>query len=124
MTSVHEESVSQEDIVLNPEVFTRARAGDLFELSHAEKRGHRVILKYNATPNVKGTRSLLTVLPSNLMLGNASISVSKAVASLLDLGSKTQVIFEGVSAEQAASYTLDFVEVTFKDQFISRSDMG
>jgi hypothetical protein len=52
--------------------------------------------------------------------GNLQVSVTKAVAVSFEFTARREIIVEKVSEENAA---IEFVEISFKDQYIGRSDM-
>ncbi len=64
--------------------------------------------------------SLIIGLLFLFSLGNLQISVSKYIAGVFDLTARRDVIVEKVSPQKAC---VDFVEISFKDQYIGRSDM-
>ncbi len=53
--SVHETTYSTDELVINPDVFPKAKVGDLFEIYHPEKPHKKVLLRVPSLSPVKGT---------------------------------------------------------------------
>ena len=58
--------------------------------------------------------------PLSARIANPQLSIKDNIAATFDFANRDEVIVNIVSKE---SVTVDLVEITFKDQFISRGDM-
>eukprot|EP01116_Phalansterium_solitarium_P019294 TRINITY_DN5330_c3_g2_i1.p1 TRINITY_DN5330_c3_g2~~TRINITY_DN5330_c3_g2_i1.p1 ORF type:complete len:1057 (-),score=354.64 TRINITY_DN5330_c3_g2_i1:144-3314(-) len=104
VVSVHDEKFSPHDIFLNPDVFPRASSGELFEVTWGDRKNKLVVQYFPIAP----------------IKVNIQVSLAKPVAAACNVAARTDVFVEPVSA---AAVTVEFVEVSFKDQYIGRSDM-
>jgi hypothetical protein len=103
---VHDVHFSAVDLVINPDYFPpETKLGDIVEIY---KQGNKEKALYLAI-------GALTTIRANLHL-----SVKDTIASACELTNREEIVANVVSKESVA---VDFAEVTFKDQFISRSDM-
>ncbi|XP_059473113.1 GATOR complex protein Iml1 isoform X3 [Neocloeon triangulifer] len=104
---VHQKNFSGEDLIINPKDFPTIKKGDIVEIYHPEDE--------------KNSRLLLQVTSFKEDLqGRETISIEQSIASAFQLRTYADVCMNIVSAEDVA---LDSVELTFKDQYLGRSDM-
>eukprot|EP01119_Soliformovum_irregulare_P009438 TRINITY_DN2275_c0_g1_i3.p1 TRINITY_DN2275_c0_g1~~TRINITY_DN2275_c0_g1_i3.p1 ORF type:complete len:1283 (+),score=361.19 TRINITY_DN2275_c0_g1_i3:3701-7549(+) len=89
----------------HPEYLPRVKVGDILNIYHADKPHNNIFLRVNGIGAVKG---------------NMQLSISKYIASVIDLTARKEVIVENALPENAS---LTYVEVLFKDQYVGRSDM-
>jgi hypothetical protein len=99
------------DLLLNPKHFTNVQIGDIIWI-YAEQ-GH-------GQDEDRGKRLYMQVNVLEAMKGSVQISLGKHIAERFGLISRTNVIVQVVKPEEAQ---LDFIELSFKDQYISRGDM-
>ncbi|CAH1232901.1 DEPDC5 [Branchiostoma lanceolatum] len=102
---IHQETFSENDLVINSKDFPSAKVGDVVEIYQPEEPNRRLLLQVKA---LKGDSQ------------QKGISVDKTVANVFQLRPFIDVCVNFVSPQDVA---LDLVELTFKDQYISRSDM-
>ncbi|XP_037929886.1 GATOR complex protein Iml1-like [Teleopsis dalmanni] len=104
----HTKSYSDADLVLNPKEHPDVKLGDVVEVFHREDEdcGSRLLLqitKFNeGDTNYKG------------------ISIESGIAQQFNLRKYTDVVMRLVNAADVA---LDSIEITFKDQYMGRSEM-
>lgn len=142
--SVHTETFSQHELVLfiNPRNFPDLAVGEIVELFQPDRpppvKNRRLLLQIAAIEQTlqssNPSSSSSSSNPSLSMTGNSTaqssststsgakqiVSVRNTVADLFDLQAHTDIMIRHVAFSSAA---LDFIELSFKDQFISRSDM-
>jgi hypothetical protein len=105
--SVHDEKFSAAEVVLHPDFFPKARAGDLFEIYHPDKRHRKVLLQVPPATNAP-------------IKGSFQISLSKFIASLFDLSARKTVIVEPVELE---SVKLTTAEIILREINVDRNEM-
>lgn len=133
---VHDNNFSAEELVINPEYFPpETQLGDILEIYKQANRDKRLYLRVGAITSVKGTQptannffpplrcrsvaiSVLTILFA--LSANLQLSIKDSVAPTFELANRDEVVANIVPRD---SVILEFVELTFKDQLISRSDM-
>uniref|UniRef100_UPI00358EC276 GATOR1 complex protein DEPDC5 isoform X3 n=1 Tax=Myxine glutinosa TaxID=7769 RepID=UPI00358EC276 len=96
---------SDEELVVNPKAFPSVKIGDILEIAHTDNEYSPLLLQVKS---LKEDHQKET------------ISVDQSVATVFNLRPYQDVF---VSVVDAKEVTLDLVELTFKDQYISRSDM-
>ncbi|GAM22764.1 hypothetical protein SAMD00019534_059390 [Acytostelium subglobosum LB1] len=105
---VHDQQFSKEELVVNPEHFPRLRVNDIVEIASPNNPTKRLCLRVKQLAPVKGA---------------LQISVAKYIASVFDFASSAgrREVIVNIIPEKAA--IIDYVQVSFKDQYIGRSDM-
>ncbi|XP_032803029.2 GATOR1 complex protein DEPDC5 isoform X2 [Petromyzon marinus] len=96
---------SDEEVVVNPKVFPNVKIGDILEIAH---------------PDDEYSPLLLQVKSLKEDLQKETVSVDQSVAGVFKLRAYQDVF---VNVVEPSDVTLDLLELTFKDQYISRSDM-
>uniref|UniRef100_S4RKY3 DEP domain containing 5, GATOR1 subcomplex subunit n=1 Tax=Petromyzon marinus TaxID=7757 RepID=S4RKY3_PETMA len=99
------ESVDEE-VVVNPKVFPNVKIGDILEIAHPDDEYRSPLL--------------LQVKSLKEDLQKETVSVDQSVAGVFKLRAYQDVF---VNVVEPSDVTLDLLELTFKDQYISRSDM-
>jgi hypothetical protein len=112
--SVHDVQFSTEELIVNPEILPQVKTGDLLSIYHPVLAGK----ENNAEKDKLGSVILRVKQLTNTR--NLQISVSKYIATVFDLPARAQVIVKPVFPNEAV---VPFVELLFKDQYTSRSDM-
>ncbi|KAG8314859.1 GATOR complex protein depdc5 [Homalodisca vitripennis] len=102
--SFHLEQV--EDLIINPKDFPTLRKGDIVEIYHPEDEFSRLLLQINSFKED--------------LQGRETISVEQSIATTFQLRTYADVIVTKVDPVKVA---LDSVELTFKDQYMGRSEM-
>jgi hypothetical protein len=102
---VHEPGWSEEELLVNPQSFPDVKVDDYLELVSPDDPECSVVLRVRSLSDVKG---------------NMQVSILKDVAQVLSHLHGQKLI---VRPANLASHALDFVEISFKDQFLSRSDI-
>ena len=104
---VHQQNFSEEELVINPCYFPgQLSVGDVLEIYHPEDELNRLLLTVN---------SLSTEFQQK-----DTISVNQSVANAFQLRAYIDVC---VNKVDPSLVTLDMVELIYRDQYISRSDM-
>nr|XP_006824338.1 PREDICTED: DEP domain-containing protein 5-like [Saccoglossus kowalevskii] len=105
---VHQKTFSEDELILNPKEFAMVNVGDVVKIYHVEDEYSRLLLQVTSM-NEDKQQSI-----------KDSISIDQSIATTFNLRTYKDVIVNQVPPEHV---TLDLVELTFKDQYISRSDM-
>ncbi|XP_025267183.1 GATOR complex protein DEPDC5 isoform X1 [Camponotus floridanus] len=103
---VHQKNFSGEDLVINPKDYPGIKTGDVVEIYHPDDEFSRLLLQ-------------VTSFKEDLQ-GRETISVENNVATMFQLRTFTDVYMNIVNPDDVA---LDSVELTFKDQYMGRSEM-
>jgi hypothetical protein len=105
LLTLHPATHSSEEIILNSFFYSELKPNDLVAIYDPEHHEHRLIVR---VPNEKPTPSTL------------EISIQKSIAEAVSLIQYTKVVVERITEADA---TLDFVELSFKRQYLQRSNM-
>ncbi|RIA87584.1 hypothetical protein C1645_827583 [Glomus cerebriforme] len=110
---VHNEIFSKQDFILNPDFFPGIKLGQLLEIYPSNEESDvakHLIVKVDSLDkeNIGKEKPIL------------QISVSSNIANIFKFKTRTNVLVREVDAELVAA---DYIEFTFKDQYIGRSDM-
>lgn len=103
---VHQKNFSGEDLIINPKDYPGIKTGDVVEIYPPEDVFSRLLLQ-------------VTSLKEDLQ-GRETISVENNVATAFQFRTFTDVYMNIVNPDDVA---LDSVELTFKDQYMGRSEM-
>ncbi|XP_017789838.1 PREDICTED: DEP domain-containing protein 5 [Habropoda laboriosa] len=103
---VHQKTFSEEDLIINPKDHPSIKTGDVVEIYHPEVEFSRLLLQ-------------VTSFKEDLQ-GRETISVENNVATMFQLRTFGDVYMNVVNPDDVA---LDSVELTFKDQYLGRSEM-
>ncbi|KAJ9573995.1 hypothetical protein L9F63_008625, partial [Diploptera punctata] len=103
---VHHKTFSGEDLIINPKDFPGIKIGNIVEIYNPEDEFSRLLLQ-------------ITGLKEDLQ-GKDTISVEQSIANAFQLRTYADVHMNIVNPEDVA---LDSVELTFKDQYMGRSEM-
>ena len=103
---VHQPNFSEEELIINPRDYNGLQVGDVVEIYHPEDTFSRLLLRVNKL--------------STDFQQKDTISIEKTVASIFQLRAYLDVYVTRIEASEVA---LDMVEIVFKDQYFSRSDM-
>ena len=98
----HTSSFSNEDIILNRDLFSFIQVGDFIRI---------VDISDN---------KVLVIKVASLQNARLEISLNKTVADAMNIKQYAKVYVEKVNPSQ---YEVDYVELTFKKQFIQRGNM-
>ena len=103
---VHDERFSKQDLILHPDLLFEA--GQLLELSQDDKK---VILSVQSTS-----------LDNDIILKQPQfqISISQTIASQFEFQARADVYAKRIDEQ---SVHIDFLELSFRDQYIGRTDM-
>ncbi|KAG1657875.1 GATOR complex protein DEPDC5 [Nymphon striatum] len=94
----------KEDLAINPKEFPHIASGDIIEIYHPEDEYCRLLLQVECL-----------CVPDSV-----TISVEQSIANYFHLRKYSDVYVNVVDPNDVA---LDSVELTFKDQYVARSDM-
>lgn len=103
---VHQKNFSGEDLIINPKDYPGIKTGDVVEIYHPEDEFSRLLLQ-------------VTSFKEDLQ-GRETISVENNVATMFQLRTFADVHMNIVNPDDVA---LDSIELTFKDQYMGRSEM-
>ncbi|XP_071633738.1 GATOR complex protein Iml1 isoform X7 [Temnothorax longispinosus] len=103
---VHQKNFSGEDLIINPKDYPGIKTGDVVEIYHPDDEFSRLLLQ-------------VTSFKEDLQ-GRETISVENNVASMFQLRTFADVYMNIVNPDDVA---LDSIELTFKDQYMGRSEM-
>ena len=103
---VHQWNFSEEELIINPRDYNGLQVGDIVEIYHPEDTFSRLLLRVNKL--------------STDFQQKDTISIDQTVASVFQLRAYLDVYVKRIEASEV---TLDMVEIVFKDQYFSRSDM-
>ncbi|XP_050487982.1 GATOR complex protein Iml1 isoform X2 [Bombus huntii] len=103
---VHQKTFSEEDLIINPKDHPSIKTGDVVEIYHPEVEFSRLLLQ-------------VTSFKEDLQ-GRETISVENNVATMFQLRTFADVYMNVVNPDDVA---LDSIELTFKDQYLGRSEM-
>ncbi|XP_033627568.1 GATOR complex protein DEPDC5-like isoform X2 [Asterias rubens] len=106
---VHQKGFSEDKLVINPKEFPDVKVGDILEIFHPDEESSHLLLQ---------VKSLQTDLQQK---GKDIISVDQTIANLFQLRAYKDVEVCRVSSVQDVG--LDLLELVFREQYISRSDM-
>jgi hypothetical protein len=108
---VHPEDWSQHELIVNLATFS-LEVGDVVEIVTNNTNDHTEEPLYLRVESVAMEKVKVT--------NNMHITILKSVADLYDLQPRKEVFVRAITPSIAC---LDYVEISFKDHFISRSDM-
>ncbi|OQR82637.1 hypothetical protein ACHHYP_15711 [Achlya hypogyna] len=94
-----------EELVINPEAFPDAKVHDLWEISQPEREHPRLVMQIRSLAPIRG---------------KFQISILKDIAAQFQLDTYHEVVVQKIEPTDA---TVDFIELSFKDQFMSRADI-
>ncbi|CAL7950358.1 unnamed protein product [Xylocopa violacea] len=103
---VHQKTFSEEDLIISPKDHPGIKTGDVVEIYHPEVEFSRLLLQ-------------VTCFKEDVQ-GREIISVENNVATMFQLRTFGDVYMNVVNPDDVA---LDSVELTFKDQYLGRSEM-
>eukprot|EP01112_Ceratiomyxa_fruticulosa_P006591 TRINITY_DN17413_c0_g1_i1.p1 TRINITY_DN17413_c0_g1~~TRINITY_DN17413_c0_g1_i1.p1 ORF type:complete len:255 (-),score=21.56 TRINITY_DN17413_c0_g1_i1:63-827(-) len=124
---VHDQQFSKDELVINPDCFANAKVGDILEILYPTTN----LIDINNLPEndvplsgLNGFKRLCLAIkalaPQKNQKGALQLSISKYIASVFDFSARRDVFAHIIPQSQAAA---DFVELSFKEQYIGRSDM-
>jgi len=103
---VHQQNFSEDELIFNPKEFPNENVGDILEIHH---------------PDEDNTRLLLQIKSINPDFQQKdTISIEQSVANIFQLRTYWDV---EVTKVEPKDVSVDMVEVLFKDQFVTRSEM-
>ncbi|KDO23315.1 hypothetical protein SPRG_11629 [Saprolegnia parasitica CBS 223.65] len=94
-----------EELVINPEAFPDAKVHDLWEISQPDREHPRLVMQIRSLAPIRG---------------KFQISILKDIAAQFQLDTYHEVVVQKIEPTDA---TVDFIELSFKDQFMSRADI-
>ncbi|XP_044001787.1 GATOR complex protein Iml1 isoform X3 [Aphidius gifuensis] len=102
---VHQKGFSPEDLLINQKDYPGIKTGDVVEIYHPDDEFSRLLLQVKLfKDDLQGT----------------TISVENNIATMFQLRTFTDVFMNTVDPDSVA---LDSIELTFKDQYMGRSEM-
>jgi len=123
---VHTEK-DQQELIVNPNFFPQVNEGDIFEIYKPSNPDKRLYLYVGALVTIRGMiknlinkRSMMLTCWYFLPSASLQLSIIDDVARAFDFAKIEEVVVNVVNKDSAA---VDLVELSFKDQYISRGDM-
>ncbi|CAG8452402.1 12536_t:CDS:2 [Ambispora gerdemannii] len=115
---VHESNFSKQDVILNPDCVPGVKPGQLLALFHPNSA-------VNKTKYLIAKVASMDTLDSEIFISRPAlqVSVTPQIAALFGFSGymgRKEVIARVVDVD---SVTAEFIELTFRDQYIGRSDM-
>lgn len=122
-------------MLLNPKDHPDAKIGDVVEIYHPEDDGVRLLLQitslkedrnrgkgiiYKRQKCNKNALTNLAVKKLHLCSSLDYISIESSIAATFNFATYSEVVMRKIDP---ASVALDSVEITFKDQYLGRSEM-
>nr|XP_022917865.1 GATOR complex protein DEPDC5 isoform X2 [Onthophagus taurus] len=105
---VHQKNFSSDDLLINPKDFLEAKEGDIVEIHHpSEDENPRLLLQ-------------IKLFKDEFNLTKDTISVEQTIANTFNLRKEKDICIRIVDPNDVA---LDSIELTFKDQYMGRSEM-
>ncbi|KAI8922182.1 hypothetical protein DFJ77DRAFT_425692, partial [Powellomyces hirtus] len=140
---VHDERFSRQDLVLNPDCFPACRVGDLLKITQphviptissttlnslnvdsagdASSKPAQQRARMSPPPTPKQSRTgILTTAGEKSRTLVLQISIAQHIAAFFELHPRKDVIVRKIDKETIAA---DYVELSFRDQYVGRSDM-
>jgi hypothetical protein len=111
---VHDYSFASHELLLNSDGFQNLRSGDLVQLFQPSNPERRFTLTVRWLSDVRSQTSSSTRL---------QVSILKGVAEAFGLSKYSDVTVHGPVEPDAPETEASFIEIHFKDQFISRGDL-
>ncbi|KAI4460798.1 dep domain containing protein 5 [Holotrichia oblita] len=104
---VHQKTFSEEDLLINPKDYQEAKEGDIVEIFHpSEDDNPRLLLQIKAFKDDLSSKD--------------TISIEQSIAAAFGLRNYKDISMQIVNPADVA---LDSIELTFKDQYMGRSEM-
>ncbi|KAK9687602.1 Vacuolar membrane-associated protein Iml1 [Popillia japonica] len=104
---VHQKTFSEEDLLINPKDYQEAKEGDIVEIFHpSEDDNPRLLLQIKAFKDDLSSKD--------------TISIEQSIAAAFGLRNYKDISMRIVNPADVA---LDSIELTFKDQYMGRSEM-
>lgn len=103
---VHQQNFSEDELIINPKEFPNENVGDILEIHHPDEDNTRLLLQIKSiSPDFQQ---------------KDTISIEQSVANVFQLRTYWDV---EVTKVEPKDVSVDLVELLFKDQFVSRSEM-
>ena len=126
VVTIHSNEFSDQDVVINPDIFKGYKPKDVLLITIVDKKEVNQDQKDANKPKSNSTQqtSALVVQITDKSLKpnwNKSISINKSIADLYNMDNKTEIKIS-MCNELSEEYELDSVDITIKDQFLTRRD--
>ncbi|KAG5888099.1 hypothetical protein JTB14_021899 [Gonioctena quinquepunctata] len=119
---VHQKTFSEEDLIISQKDYPEAKKNDIVEIYHPFQEEDNQKNKNKHEPEEEYPRLLLQIkaFSDDLLQTRETISVEQSIVTAFGLQSFKNVIVHIVNPADVA---LDSIELTFKDQYMGRSEM-
>ncbi|TPX31002.1 hypothetical protein SmJEL517_g05555 [Synchytrium microbalum] len=131
---VHDERLSKLELVINPDHFPNVKVGDVLEIFHPSSDSVSSMERLAARPGTDPFSGYKPIDPTKRLILNVAsvdrdlvaksdklqISIAQHAAACFELQARTDVCVRKINP---ADYTAEYVELTFRDQYIGRSEM-
>lgn len=105
---IHDERFSSSEVIISPEHFPNVSTGDFLSISNQ-------IQKHPLIVQVECIESEMHAKQTHLQ-----ISIAQNIANLFDLQPRSDVVVKKIDPE---SFAADYIEFSFRDQYVGRSHM-
>lgn len=114
-------NISEEDLIISQKDFPEAKKNDILEIYHPPpEEEHQKKNKYDSEEEYPRLLLQIKAFSDELLQTRETISVEQSIASSFGLQSYKNVIISLVNPVDVA---LESIELTFKDQYMGRSEM-
>lgn len=108
----HQSSFSNEDVILSKDLFDEfIQVGDFIRITCVDSESNQSAMLHNSGLILKVT---------SMQSGRVEVSINKQVADALNIKPYSRVMIHQINPKE---YEVDFVELTFKRQFLQRGNM-
>eukprot|EP00002_Diphylleia_rotans_P026218 TRINITY_DN5217_c0_g1_i1.p1 TRINITY_DN5217_c0_g1~~TRINITY_DN5217_c0_g1_i1.p1 ORF type:complete len:1497 (+),score=312.24 TRINITY_DN5217_c0_g1_i1:47-4537(+) len=121
---IHQKTFSSEILLVNPEMYPALKVNDIVELEAAQTSQQTIANQtQSAVPmqNASTTSVLIQISSLAPIKGNVRVSLLKQIADMHGFQQRQDVVLKPVL--DLKPHSVDYLEVTFKDQLIGRDDM-
>lgn len=113
-------NISEEDLIISQKDFPEAKKNDILEIYHPPPEEENQKNKYDSEEEYPRLLLQIKAFSDELLQTRETISVEQSIASSFGLQSYKNVVICLVNPDDVA---LDSIELTFKDQYMGRSEM-
>jgi len=114
----HQSSFSNEDVILSKDLFEEfIKIGDFIRITCVD---NAIVVDSNQQQSIMLQNSGLILKVTSMQNGRVEVSINKQVADALNIKPYSRVMIHQVNPRD---FEVDFVELTFKRQFLQRGNM-
>nr|CAI5845585.1 unnamed protein product [Callosobruchus analis] len=117
---VHHKNFSEEDLIISQKDYPEAKKNDIIEIYHPEEDNQKCKNKTESEEDYPRLLLQIKAFSDDLLQTRETISVEQSIATAFGLQTYKNVTIRLVNPADVA---LDSIELTFKDQYMGRSEM-